>query len=313
MPPPAPRQAPAPKPQAVAPQPQPQRSLVSSWGPSLEGCPVFPADNAFNTDISDAPVDPHSWQYMNHMASDWMKLRPDFGPPEVGKPITVVDGWQALVPIHFQYAGDSDPGPYPLPLDLAIQGGLGDDRHAIVVDRGHCKAYETFATYRSGNGFWAGSGAVFDLRSNKLRPDGWTSSVASGLPLIAGLVRYDEVAEQGVIRHALLFGATTTAHGFVHPATHSSGNSWGPWAPPMGTRVRLKRDFDLSRFSGQSLIILRAMQRYGMFLVDNQNDPFWSVGGARDHRWDRNNLLQLRQVPASAFEVVEMGRIHPGP
>ncbi len=295
----------------------PAPSLLVSRGPTYLGCPVFPADNAYNTDIYNAPIDPHSSSYMQHMNPNGLKLHPDFGgyTAQYGQPFAVVTSAQPLVPMSFQYAADSDPGPYPYPLNLHVQGdGLyrGGDRHGIVFDEGNCKLYETWSTYRSGSGYHAGSGAIFDLRSNKLRPDGWTSANAAGLPIFAGLARYEEAGQDGAIRHALAFGAGTTAHAFVHPATHSSGTSSSPWAPPMGTRVRLKRSFDLSKYHGQSLVILRAMQHYGMFLIDNQNAPFWSIAGSQDARWNNSDLQQIKTVPASAFEVVQLPGFHAG-
>jgi hypothetical protein len=292
----------------------PATSLLTSSGPTFDGCPVFPADNPYNRDVSNDPVDPHSAEYMQHMGAGSLFIHPDFGMPQYGLPFAVVGSGQPRVPMRFLYAGESDPGPYPFPLTVPIQGGTQatGDRHAIVFDTAECKLYETWNTFRSGSGFFAGSGAIFDLRSNALRPDGWTSATAAGLPLFPGLVRYDEVAVQGIIRHAISFEATTTAHAYVHPATHSTGTSSSPWAPPFGTRVRLKKSFDLSNFHGQSLVILKAMRTYGMILMDNHTSPWWSVGGAQDPRWNASDLQQLKSVPASAFEVVKLGAFHIG-
>ena len=274
---------------------------------------MFPADNELNRDVSRDPVDSRSAEYLAHMEAGHFKLHPDFGAPQYGVPFTVVGGSQARVPMRFAYT-DSDPGPYPFPLDLFIQGGPRGtgDRHAIVFDRGECKLYETYATSRSGNGFAALSGAVFNLRSNQLRPEHWTSATASGLPIFPLMARYDEVAEQGVIRHALAFEATSTAHSYVHPATHSSGTSAASSAPPMGTRVRLSKGFNLSRYHGQSLVILTALKKFGMLLIDNQGAPFWALAGAQDPRWNGPDLEQLKTVPASAFEVIKLPQLHSG-
>ena len=182
----------------------------------------------------------------------------------------------------------------------------------MVVDKDRCLLYETYMTARSGSGFSADSGALFDLRTGALRPDGWTSATASGLPILAGLARYDEAVEQGEIRHALAFTAGASAHFFVHPATHSSGTSGSSSAPPLGLRVRLRKGYDLSGLHGTSLVIARALQRYGMFLIDNANDSFWALAGAQDPRWPTQDLEQLKAVPASAFEVVQLGALIPG-
>ena len=182
----------------------------------------------------------------------------------------------------------------------------------MVFDKGNCKLYETYSTTRSGDGFDALAGAIFDLRSDQLRPERWTSANAAGLPIFPLMVRYDEVAQQGIIRHALAFNATTTAHSYVHPATHSSGTSNDSSAPPMGLRVRLKSNFDLSQYHGQSLVVLTALKRYGMLLIDNQNAPFWALGGSQDPRWNGPDLEQLKTVPADAFEVIRLPEIHPG-
>src|SRR5712664_990288 len=278
-------------------------------GPSLAGCPMFPVDNPWNRDISAEPVDPHSADYLAYMGAASLRLHPDFGGP-YGQPFVVVPAAQPRVPMSFLYSSQSEPGPYPFPNDLPIQAN--EDRHATVLVRDECKIYETYNTFASGSGYHADSGAVFDLVSGAPRPDGWTSATASGLPILPGLVRYDEAVEQGEIRHALSFISGATPHAYVAPATHSSGTTNAQFAPPMGLRVRLQADFDLSGFHGASLVVLRALQKYGMFVTDSANAQFWAVDGAQDSRWSIQDLDQLKTAPASAFEVVKLGSVHSG-
>jgi hypothetical protein len=271
---------------------------------------MFPTDNAWNREVSSDPVDPHSADYLAFMGSGSLHLHPGFGGP-YGQPVLVVPADQERVTMTFRYSGESEPGPYPFPADVPIQAG--DDRHATVLQSGECKIYETYLTYAQGGGFYADSGAVFDLRSGETRPDGWTSATAAGLPILPGLARYDEAVEQGEIRHALAFVVGATAHAYLAPATHSAGGSSAAYAPPMGLRVRLKADFDLSGYHSASLAILHAMQRYGMILTDNDVGQFWAVSGATDPRWSVLDLDQIKQVPASAFEVVKLGAVQQGP
>ena len=270
---------------------------------------MFPVDNDWNRDVSGEPVDAHSGDYLQYMGADSLHVHPDFG-GQYGQPVVTVAGSQPRVPMTFLYAHQSEPGPYPYPQDVPIQEN--DDRHVTVLARDECKIYETYNTYSSGSGFRADSGAVFDLISGTQRPDGWTSATAAGLPILPGLARYDEAVEQGEIKHALAFVGGATAHLYVAPATHSSGTSNATWAPPMGMRLRLRADFDLSRFHGASLVILRALQKYGMFVTDNAGGQFWAVDGTRDSRWSIPDLDQLKTVPASAFEVVKVGTLHSG-
>ena len=273
---------------------------------------MFPAGDEWNRDVSSEPVDPRSGAYLAFMGASWRNLHADFGSePSYGIPFVVVGGSQPRLRMSFLYSGESDPGPYPYPPDLPVQGGpsASGDRHAIALDRDACLLYETYDTRWNGGGYDAGSGAVFALRTGALRKDGWTSATASGLPILPGLARYDEAVEQKEIRHALTFTAVRAARAWVHPATHY-GSSDDPDAPPMGTRVRLKAGFDLSRFSGASLAILTALQRYGMFLVDQAGDPFVAISGATDSRWDDRDLDQLKVVPFSAFEVVQLPEVH---
>ena len=273
---------------------------------------MFPPDDDWNRDVSGAPVDPHSDAFLATLGASWRNLHADFGSPaEYGIPFVVVSASQPRVPMTFQYVSESDPGPYPFPPDIPVQGGPGatGDRHAVALDRDSCLLYETYDTHWKGDGYFAVGGAVFDLRSGRLRPDSWTSATASGLPILPGLARYDEVVEQQEVRHALTFTAAHAAPAWVHPATHY-GYSTEPDAPPMGTRVRLKKSFDVGRYHGAARTILVALQRYGMFLVDQAQDGFVAISGATDLRWNDQDLDQLKSVPFSAFEVIELPPVH---
>lgn len=278
--------------------------VVSATGaPLIAGCPLFPPDNAWNRDVSSDPVDIHSADYLAAMNAGSRFLQADFGSdPAYGIPYVLVGAGQRRIPMTFLYATQSEPGPYPFPSDIPLQ--TGTDRHAVALDRDACLLYETFDTHRDSDGFHCGSGAIFDLRSNNLRPDGWTSATASGLPLFPGLARYEEV-QSGEIHHALAFTAEATSAAFVHPATHQTGNSPAPYAPPMGLRVRLKGSYDLSRFTGASRVLLAALRKHGMLLTDIGTD--WFFSGSTDARWDDRDLEQLKTVPAAAFEVVQLG------
>jgi hypothetical protein len=269
-------------------------------GGDLGACKVFPPDNAWNRDVSAAEVDPDSDRYIAAMGEH--ALHPDFGADrERGIPFVVVPGSQPKVPVSFVWADESDPGPYPIPPDAPVESG--GDRHVVVVERDSCTLYELFQAERSGKGWRAHAGAVFDLKSNRQRPQGWTSADAAGLPIFAGLVRYDEVA-RGEIRHALRFTHERTADAYVGPATHSAATSEHRWAAPMGTRVRLKASFDVAPFNPRVRVILQALKRYGMFLADNGGS--WFVSGAPDPRWSDRELAELYLVPSSAFEVLRL-------
>lgn len=294
--------------------------MRSAGGPSLGGCPMFPIDNAWNREVSNDPVDPNSANYINHIlnnrTTDTDRLHADFGENQTyGIPYAVVPASQPLVPINFTAYGDeSDPGPYPIPPDAPVEGGSGSngDRHVLVLRSGECKLYELYrAFYDSGSGGWeADSGAIFDLRSNALRPLGWTSADAAGLPILPGLVRYDEVAA-GAIRHALRFTVAQTQRAYVLPATHYASDITDPNAPPMGLRLRLKASYDISGFFGQSRVILQALKTYGMMVADNGSN--WFISGATDPRWDDDDLNQLKTVPGAAFEVIQIqpGTLYP--
>ena len=271
---------------------------------TIAGCAVFPADNPWNRDVSRDPVDPLSDAYIASIGAARF-LHPDFGSdPSYGIPWITVPGNQARVPIAFDYDDESDPGPYPIPRDAPIEAG--GDRHILVLDRDACRLYETFDSRYVGPGWRAGSGAIFDLRSNALRPLGWTSADAAGLPILPGLVRRDEV-KSGVIRHALRFTARRTQRGYVAPATHFASSDRDPSLPPMGLRLRMKASYDLARFRGDALVILTAMKKHGLLLADNGSD--WFVSGETNTAWEDADLEQLKTVPGSAFEVVQSGPI----
>ncbi len=311
QPPPAPpgQQPPArpPNPGIVAP-PLPGEAL-GRFSRLLGRCRVFPPDSPWNQDVSRAPVDPNSDRYLRAMNADREFLHPDFGSnPKYGIPWITVDSKHRRVEMKFKYDQESDPGPYPFPEDAPVEGGpdADGDRHVIAIDRDHCKLYEGFNCWWNPPAWACESGAVFDLRSNKLRPAGWTSADAAGLPVFAGLVRRDEVVS-GEIRHALRFTVAKTQKAYVHPATHHASDHTDPSLPPLGLRVRLKAGYDLRRFNGAPRVILTALKRYGMILADNGAD--WFISGEANPKWNDEELALLKQVPASAFEVVRLGPI----
>ena len=279
-------------------------------GPQIGGCPVFPRSNAWNRDISRAAVDPRSDRYIAAISAGGNSfLHPDFGGDGAyGIPFVVVPHAQRAARVRFDdYPDESDRGPYPIPAGAPVERGA--DRHVLVVRRGECRLYELFNARRAGGAWTASSGAIFNLRSNRLRPAGWTSADAAGLPILPGLARYTEV-RAGAIRHALRFTVRRTQRGYVHPARHHASTSSDPDLPPMGLRLRLRRDYSLTRYRGQALVILRALKRYGMIVADNGSS--WYITGAADRRWDDENLNQLKTVPGSAFEVVRSGPIRRG-
>ncbi|MBE7187764.1 hypothetical protein [Jatrophihabitans endophyticus] len=275
--------------------------------PTIAGCALFPKGDPWRHDISHAKVDKHSAAWVRTIGAH-LFLHPDFGSnPSYGIPYEVVPKDQNRVPIHFTAYGDqSDKGPYPVPPHARVEAG--SDRHVLVASR-NCHLYELYDAHRSGKGWKAASGAVFDLRSTKLRPNGWTSADAAGLPILPGLVRPDEI-RSGHIDHALRFTAPTTQRGFIHPATHEAGSTSSASAPPMGARFRLKPSFSLHGYHGAALIVLRALKTYGMFLADNGSS--WYLSGATYRGWNDNDLNQLKTVPGSAFQAVHTGRIRHG-
>jgi hypothetical protein len=277
--------------------------------PPREGsCPIFPANNPLNEEIAHAPLNPNSAKYIAAIGTS-AHLHPDFGVnPSYGIPYTVVGPNQPRVPIDFTaYGEESNPGPYPVPSDAPVEGaGEEGDRHVLVLQRGTCKLYEMYGVHRAGAGWDAESGAVFNLRSNALRPEGWTSADAAGLPIFPLLVRYPEV-KAGQIDHALRVTVPLTQRGYIHPATHFASESSDPNLPPMGLRLRLNAHFDLAPYHGEALVILRALQRYGLIVADNGSP--WYITGAPDSHWNEEQLNELKNVPGSAFEAVQSGPI----
>lgn len=273
---------------------------------------IFTANNDWNRDISDFPV--------HRMSSTWLRaignsdhLHPDFGTvwrgSPIGIPFVVVDSDQPKVRVNFEYDDESDPGPYPIPKGAPIEGGpdapYESDRHIIMIDPKKKLLYEIFQAIPDPVFGWrAGSGAIFDLSSDKLRPDGWTSSDAAGLPVFPGLVRYDEVAE-GEIRHALRFTVERTQRAYIHPARHFASRHTDPTLPPMGLRVRLRADYDISEFPPSAQVMLRALKKYGMLLADNGSN--WFVSGTPDPRWIDSDLATLKRVKGRDFECVYTG------
>lgn len=274
--------------------------------PTVGGCQIFPSDNPWNTPIDTLPVRAESATWVNRIGRS-KTLRFDFGGP-YGMPFRIVPANEPLRPINFTaYGYESDPGPYPVPLNSPIEGGSNatGDRHVIVLQQGTCRLYEMYRAFPTQNGWNADSGAVFDLSSNALRPDRWTAADAAGLPIFAGLARMEDI-EDGVIRHALRFTVSCTQKGYISPATHQAGQD-DLSCPPMGARFRLKASFDVSGFTGKARLILDALKTYGMFVADNGGD--WYITGAQDERWDWRNLEQLYRVTGDAFEVVDTGPI----
>jgi len=263
-------------------------------------CQVFPSDNVWNADISTLPVHPRSAQWLSSMAAATTNLHPDFGGPPYGFPFNVVDNTHPTVSVSFQYASESDPGPYPVGTDTSIENG--SDHHALIVNKNTCALYELFALAGSGSTWTAGSGAIFPLGSDALRPLGWTSADAAGLPIFPGLVRWDEV-QAGAITHAIRFTAQQSDQSFLWPARHQAGTAANPSLPPMGARFRLKASYDISHFSGQAQVILRAMQHYGLILADNGSN--WYFSGTEDANWPDTLLSELKTVPASQFDAID--------
>jgi hypothetical protein len=271
----------------------------------LGGRIPFPVDNPWNQDVAHEPTDPNSSRIINAIGGGGVV--PDFG-DYFGMPYVVVSGTQKRVRVNFDYGDQSDPGPYPIPPDAPVEGG--SDRHVMVLDRDNWMLYELYAAGRSGDGWHATSGAIFDLSSNQLRPAGWTSADGAGLPMLPGLVRYDEACEQQEIRHALRFTVSRTRKAYIAPARHFASGSHDSCLPPMGMRVRLKADYDVSNFPPCAQVVLRAMKTYGMLVADHGSS--WYISGAPDHRWDNEALRTLRRVRGRDFEVVRMSGVVEG-
>jgi hypothetical protein len=284
-------------------------SAAAFGASSIAGCPLFPNDNVWNTPVDTLPVDANSQSYVTTIGSA-KGVHADFGSGEwdggpIGIPYTTVSGSQTKMSVAFDYADESDPGPYPVPPNAPIEGGAQStgDRHVLVVDKDNCVLYELYSAYPQPDGTWrAGSGAVFSLKSNALRPSGWTSADAAGLPVLPGLVRYDEVAS-GEIKHALRFTAPQTQNAFIWPARHRASGLSGREFPPMGQRFRLKASFDISAFSPDTKVILTALKKYGMILADNGSS--WYISGSPDPRWNNDVLHELGSITGSAFEAVD--------
>jgi hypothetical protein len=283
---------------------------ASAAAPRLPGagdCPVFPADNVWNKRVDRLPVRANSATLVRSIGlSD--HLHPDFGSYSgYGIPWNIVDSSTPRSTVAFQWPGESDRDPYPIPSDPRQEGG--SDAHILMVDRDACRLYELYAAEHRSDGWHAGSGAIWNLRSNALRPKGWTSGDAAGLAILPGLARYDEVAA-GAIRHALRFTAERTRRKYVYPARHFASDLTSTSLPPMGLRVRLKASVDIRGFGPQARVILRALKRYGMLLADNGSD--WFVTGAPDPSWDDDDLHQLHEINGSDFEVVDTRQLRNG-
>jgi hypothetical protein len=299
-------------------------TLGAGASPTVGSCQVFPSppaslsptapslatEDAWNQDISAAPRDPRSAAYISYINSHGgTLLHPDFGSPRVyGFPYTVVGAGQRKLPIHYTAYGDeSDRGPFPIPAGARVEGGRHSDgdRHVLVLDGAACKLYELYRAFFVGkpHPHWnADAGVAWDLTSTALRPEGWTSADAAGLPIFPGLVRYDEAAS-GHLEHAIRVTVESTRDAWIHPASHCAGDTSSASAPPMGLRLRLKASYGLGRFSGAARTIAEAMKRYGLIVADNGSN--WYISGASDRRWDDDNLNQLKRIPGRAFEVVK--------
>lgn len=306
---------PASAPPAVSAAPPATASVGSpprvELGPNanLNGQRLLPDDSPWHQDISALPVDRNSARILARIGNK--PLHPDFGGvwenAPIGIPYVVVTGTQRKVPTTFKYHDESDPGPYPIPPDAPIEGGpkSDGDRHVIVLDRDNWVLYEMFNSFPQPDGSWtAEGGAIWDLRKNQTRPDGWTSADAAGLPILPGLVRYDEVVEKQAIEHALRFTLVKTRRAYVPPASHWASPHYDEDLPPMGMRVRLKANYNISGFAPPVQVILRALKKYGMILADNGGDNF--VSGTHDPRWDSDTMRQLKRVTTNDLEIVEM-------
>jgi len=299
---------------AVVSVPAERLGVVAGAGPTVGGCPVFPADNAWNTRVDAAPLHPDSAAIVARIQSvggDY--LHPDFGEnPEYGIPFVVVPPTEPERPVTYEAYGDeSDPGPFPIPLDAPIEGGADSDgdRHVLTVRQGTCELFELYRAFPDGVGWRADSGARWDLRSNALRPAGWTSADAAGLPILPGLVRYDEVAA-GEIRHAIRITFARTRRGYVLPATHYASDLSDADLPPMGLRLRLRAGFDVGALTGQAAVIAEAMQKYGVIVADNGSN--WFFQGSPSPGWDDDELEQLKGIAGTEFEVVYTGEVVTG-
>ena len=284
-------------------------SAAFGQSPTVGSCPVLPADNIWNTPVDQFPVSAISSTWVTTIGST-KTVHADFGSgvydgAPIGIPYVTVPGTQTKYPATFTYADESDPGPYAVPLNAPIEGGSQStgDRHALAIDTDHCILYELYAAYPQAASWSAGAGAIFNLLSNALRPSGWTSTDAAGLPVFPGLLRYDEIAA-GEIRHAIRFTVPQTQRAFVWPARHYASSLTGTQYPPMGARFRLRAGFDISGYSAANQVILRALKKYGMILADNGSA--WYLSGAPDSRWNNDDLHNLGLIHGSDFEAVDV-------
>jgi hypothetical protein len=283
---------------------------VSAAAPTLPGardCPLFPASNVWNRRVDSLPVARNSATIVRTIGVN-AYVHPDFGSYSgYGIPYNVVGSSTPRSHVTFRWPGESDAGPYPIPTNFKREGG--SDKHILMVDRDSCRLYELFAAVKGPNGWHAGSGAIWNLKSNALRPKGWTSADAAGLPILPGLVRFHEVAA-GAIRHALRFTAPETRRSYIYPARHFASDYTNAKYPPMGLRVRLKKSVDISHFGPQARVLLKALKLYGMILADNGSP--WYVTGAPDPRWDDDDMHDLHTLHGSDFEVVDTSSLRNG-
>jgi hypothetical protein len=286
-------------------------NAVAAPLPEAPDCEIFPASSVWNKRVDNLPRHKRSGKIVKAIGAN-LHVHADFGEGEwdggpIGIPVTVVDGSQATSWVDFHYDEESDPGPYPIPPDVAIEGGpdANGDRHAIIVDRDSCTLYELFDLWPA----WeAGSGAIWNLSSNALRPHGWTSADAAGLPILPGLARHDEVA-RGVIDHALRFTVRRSRRAYVYPARHFASSSTNRNLPPMGLRLRLRPNFPVGSFPPQARVILRALKRYGMIVADNGSS--WYISGVPNEGWSNEQLRSLHRVRGSDFRVVDTSKLRP--
>jgi hypothetical protein len=293
-------------------------TTATAHAPTIGGCPVFPATSVWNRPVDGLPVAAGSARMIAAIgAGD--AVHADFGSglydgSYIGIPYVVVHGMK--VPksrVAFDYADESDKGPYPIPTHVPIEGAPAHanegDRHAIVVDADACRLYELFALRREHDRWAAGSGAIWNLRSNALRPAGWTSADAAGLPILPGLARWDGDASTGAIRHALRFTVERTRRAYIYPARHFASDLTDRNLPPMGLRVRLKASVDISTLPPQARIVAQALKTYGMILADNGSN--WFISGAPSPHWSNDQLHALGRLHGSDFEVVDTSTLRP--
>lgn len=281
---------------------------LASAQPAIGPCSVFPANDVWNMPIDQLPVAANSATLVNTVGAT-VRMHADFGSGlwdggPIGIPFITVAGGQTKYPATFDYADESDPGPYAVPLSAPIEGGSAStgDRHAIAIDTDNCVLYELYAAYPQANSWQAGSGAIYNLKSHALRPATWTSADAAGLPIFPGLVRYDEVAA-GEIRHAIRLTIPQTRNTFIWPARHQASSLSGTQYSPMGQRFRLRASFDISTYAPEVQVILRALKKYGLIVADNGSA--WYISGAPDSRWDNDHLATLGNVHGSDLEAVD--------